>query len=105
MARSVEQNVERSLFFRPFGLQRLAAGPRFQIAVLDLPADRRGNGIAHRIRAGLRLAGERGAGRRIERPLAAARGQPEQGGERADQGETKKRAVEKKAQEMSSLGW
>ena len=35
---------------------------------------------------------ERGAGRRIERALAAAAGKRERGGKRADQGERSKRA-------------
>src|SRR5271169_3644460 len=94
MTRSVEKYVEWDLFFRALGRQRLAVRPHARIALLGVPADRRGDGIAHRICRVALLAGKRGAGRRIERTLAAARSQPERSGERSRQGETEKRTVE-----------
>src|ERR1035437_7635907 len=48
---SVEQDVERDLFFRTFGGQRLAVGTDARIVILGLPADRRRANRAHQPRS------------------------------------------------------
>src|SRR5450830_646651 len=95
MTRSVQEAVEEDTFIGAFGRERLAVSTDARVVVRRLPADRR--------RVRLRLAGERTAGRRIERTLAAAGGQTERRGQRADQGQTEKRAVAKMGQKTRSL--
>ena len=89
-------------FFGPLGASGWPSGPTPGLPFCAWPPIGVAARFAHQVRhVRLRLARERGAGRRIERTLAAARGQAERRGQRADQGETEKRAVDKSAQERA----